>query len=481
MSDPTPSVAAAGSKVVRPFGIRDKVGYLFGDFGNDFSFLLASSYLMIFYTDVLGIGAGVVGWIFFGSRIVDAFTDVGMGRIVDTLKPTKAGRFRPWILRGMVPVAVASFLLYQIFPQSWGDGPKIAWAAGTYLLWGSITYTMINIPYGSMAAVISDKPEHRASLSVFRSVGAQLAFLLVLFVPPFFIYKKMEDGSSQAIDVAFPIMAAIFAGFSILWYFLCYRMVTERIEAEPKPKEERASFGQMLLSLVHNRGLLSLVLAALLLLAASLLAMGMTQYLYKDYFGDGKLASWGGLIGIVPVFILAPFASTLAKKFGKRELGIVGMLLAGGMNILLYVLHLSNPFVFMALFLIQGAGLGLFNILIWAFITDVLDYQEVLTHQRDDGTIYAVYSWARKLGQAFAGGLTGWALQGIGYQRAEAGQKVVQEGGTIEGIYALATIVPGLIYLACALVLWFFYPLSKKVVDGNVSELQRRRDAAETA
>lgn len=142
----------------RPFGMRDKIGYMFGDFGNDFSFIFASSYLMVFYTKVLGISGFIVGLLFMAARVVDAFTDVTMGRIVDRLRPAKDGRFRPWIRRMCIPVAVASTIMYLYFVKDWAYGWKIVYMVVTYLLWGSFCYTAINIPYGSMASVISSDP-----------------------------------------------------------------------------------------------------------------------------------------------------------------------------------------------------------------------------------------------------------------------------------------------------------------------------------
>ncbi|MBR4835940.1 MAG: MFS transporter, partial [Clostridia bacterium] len=148
-----------------PFGIRDKVGYLLGDFGNDFTFILSSSFLLKFYTDVMHIGAGVVGIVMMLARFVDAFTDVTMGRICDRAKPTQNGKFKPWILRMCAPVAIASFLIYQ---SSFADRPmwfRVSWLVVTYILWGSIFYTSINIPYGSMASTISPDVGDRQSLS----------------------------------------------------------------------------------------------------------------------------------------------------------------------------------------------------------------------------------------------------------------------------------------------------------------------------
>lgn len=169
----------SNAKEVRPFGIRDKVGYMFGDLANDFSFIFASTYVMVFYTKIMGISTAMVGTMFLIARCIDAFTDIGMGRIVDSSKPTKNGRIRPWILRMCGFVALASFLMYQSFLVNAPYGAKVAYMFVTYILWGSIFYTSINIPYGSMASVISSEPKDRSSLSVFRSVGGTFAGILI--------------------------------------------------------------------------------------------------------------------------------------------------------------------------------------------------------------------------------------------------------------------------------------------------------------
>lgn len=160
------------NSTVPAFGMKDRLGYMFGDFGNDFTFILSSMFMMKFYTDVMGLSAGVVGMLMMAARFVDAFTDVTMGQIVDRSKPTKDGKFRPWIKRMCGPVAIASFLIYQSGLADMPYGVKVAYMVVTYLLWGSIFYTSINIPYGSMASAISPDPTDRASLSTWRSVGA---------------------------------------------------------------------------------------------------------------------------------------------------------------------------------------------------------------------------------------------------------------------------------------------------------------------
>ena len=125
-------------KQLRPFGMKDKMGYLLGDLGNDLTFILSSSYLMKFYTDIMGVPAAIVGVIMMIARFVDAFTDVTMGRICDKGQPTKAGKFRPWIRRMCGPVAVASFLMYQSSLSGMPMPFKVGYLFVTYILWGSV-------------------------------------------------------------------------------------------------------------------------------------------------------------------------------------------------------------------------------------------------------------------------------------------------------------------------------------------------------
>lgn len=125
-------------KQIRPFGMRDKIGYMFGDFGNDFTFILSSAFMLKFYTDVMGIGAGVVGMLMMAARFLDAFTDITMGQIVDRSKPGKDGKFRPWIRRMCGPVAISSFLIYQSAFAGMPYWFKVGWMVVTYILWGSI-------------------------------------------------------------------------------------------------------------------------------------------------------------------------------------------------------------------------------------------------------------------------------------------------------------------------------------------------------
>ena len=212
-----------------PFGMRDKVGYMFGDFANDFTFILSSSFLMKFYTDVMGVSAGVVGMIMMIARFVDAFTDVTMGQIVDRSKPTRDGKFRPWLKRMCGPVAIASFLIFQSGLAGMSYGFKVAWLFLTYILWGSIFYTSVNIPYGSMASAISADPKDRAELSTWRTIGSTLAGLVIGVGTPMVAYVTV-NGQTVLSGSRMTIIAGVFSVCAILCYLLCFHLVRERVD-----------------------------------------------------------------------------------------------------------------------------------------------------------------------------------------------------------------------------------------------------------
>ncbi|MCI6466612.1 MAG: glycoside-pentoside-hexuronide (GPH):cation symporter [Faecalicatena sp.] len=457
---------------VRPFGIRDKIGYMFGDFGNDFTFIFASSFLMVFYTKVWGVSAGLVGVLFLVARCIDAFTDVTMGRIVDRVKPAKDGRFRPWIRRMCGPVAIASFLMYQSALAGASMTVKVVYMFVTYILWGSIFYTSINIPYGSMASVISSDADDRASLSTFRSVGATLAGLVIGVGAPLLVYTTDAAGNQIVEGTRFTIIAGVFAVLAVGCYLLCYFLTTERVKTEPDQSAPQVSFGQTIKTLVTNRALLGIIAAAILLLLASLLTQSVNQYVFVDYFKNKNALSIMGVVGIVPMLFLAPFAVPITRKFGKKEVGAIGCILGGLACLVLFFLHTSSVAVYIGINVVGYFGFGIFNLIIWAFITDVIDDQEVKTYQREDGTIYAVYSFARKIGQALAGGLGGFALGMVGYDSSVQ----VQTQAVADGIYNIATLIPGILYIGVGLCLIFIYPLNKKRVEANVATLKARRE-----
>ncbi|MCI9123486.1 MAG: MFS transporter [Eubacterium sp.] len=460
-------MASLAKSDVRPFGMRDKLGYMFGDFGNDFTFILSSSFMLKFYTDVMGIEAGVVGILMMAARFIDAVTDVTMGQIVDRSKPTKDGKFRPWLKRMCGPVAIASFLIYQSAFANMSYGFKLVWMIVTYILWGSIFYTSINIPYGSMASAVTADPKERADLSTWRTIGATLAGLVIGAGTPM-VALVVVDGKTVLSGSRMTIIAGVFSVCAVICYLLCFNLVRERVEVPAN--NQKLEIGKLLGSVFTNRSLLGIIAAAILLLVAQLGMAGMAGYVFPNYYGSAAAQSASSFAGsIVVLAVCAPLASKLAATVGKKEMSTVSCLAGAAVYLVCLIVRPANPFVYVGFYTVAYVGLGFFNTVIWAMITDVIDDAEVKNGIREDGTIYAVYSFARKLGQALSSGMTGALLSMVGYTQATAFDPKVTSG-----IFNLSCIIPIVGFTAVALALFFIYPLNKSRVEANVAELQRR-------
>ena len=466
----------------RPFGMRDKIGYLFGDFGNDFTFILSTSILMKFYTDVMGVSAGIVGTIMMLARFADALTDVTMGRICDASKPTKSGKFKPWLLRMCLPVAIASFLMYAPglaadTVSTWSAGVRVAYLAITYILWGSFCYTGINIPYGSMASAISPNAGDRASLSTYRTMGGMLAGMFIGIGLPLVAFDKVTASTGEVLDVIngrkVALAALLFSVLAIVCYLLAYKLITERVSYRAE-RHDKISVGKMLKNAVTNRALLSIIVASVLMLLAQLTMQNMNAYIYPDYYGNAAGQSLSSVVMLVGMLIAGAAAKPLASRFGKAEISAVSCLFATGVCVLTWLIKPDNMWVFIGLQALNWLGLGIFSMVSWALITDVIDYAELKNGIREDGSVYALYSFARKLGQAVAAGLSGWLLQGIGYNSNAIEQGVSQTAAVKDGIFTITTLVPALGFLLLGLVLLFWYPLHKKQVDANIQALKEK-------
>ena len=207
----------------------------------------------------------------------------------------------------------------------------------------------------------------------------------------------------------------------------------------------------------------------LLILLAQLSLQSMANYVFPNYYGDTKAHAASTILMMAVTFFCAAITKPLVVKYGKKELSIVGSAIAVVGFLLILFVRPSNVWVYVGFTLLVYLGLGIYTMVSWALITDVIDYSELKTGVREDGTVYAVYSFSRKLGQAASSGLTGGLLTMIGYTAATAFDPEV-----VNGIYNIAAIVPAAGFILVILVLWFWYPLDKKTGDANVAALKEK-------
>ena len=450
---------------VKSFNMGDKIGYALGDFGCAAFFAFVSSYLMVFYTDVLGISAAAVGTLFIVARIWDAINDPIMGALVDKVGTSKHGKFRPYVVKFGLPMVVVGILAFTAIP-SLPESMKLPYAYVTYILFGMLC-TAVNIPYGSLASVMSNDPDERTALSTFRNIGSIGANLLVMFFVPKVIFNAQGAVTAEG----FMTCAVVLAVISSISFFLNFRLTRERIIH--KVNKNKKNIGQTLKGLVKNRAFIGVALASFTMMAGMLTVSALNVFLFKDYFKAPKLTALGGMIGMLASFVIIPFAGVIVKKLGKKETSVLGALISSVTYVgMLFIPNLTAP-VYIVLSFVAGLGTGLINTIIWALVGDAIDYQEYITGERNEGTVYSSYSLARKLAQAISGGIGGFALSILGYQSG-----VVEQSASVGvGIKNIAIGGAAIGYILTSLILIFIYNLSKKKVAEMNKVLEERRVA----
>ena len=462
------------SYLARTSGIRakDKIGYAMGDLASCLVFGLTQSVLNKYYTDVLEISVLSVMIMTIVARIWDAINDPIWGRIIDGAKPRKDGRYRHWIKVFAVPVALAAVLMFADV-RGFSAGGRLAWIYFSYILFGML-YTCINIPYGSLAQVVTSSDKERSSLSVFRSIGSTFGAMPAMVLASM-CYVKLADGSSQMDFHRVFVGVCIIAALSVLAYFLCYAWNKERVESKPAPRQKGETM-KVIRILLKSRPFMAVSLASMLFLAAQMFGQGYNTYLFHHYFKQPGLTMLPTVFQYLPVAVIMFFATRMGNKLGRREVCSYGVLLAAVFYIALFVLALfgvTNVWLYLAACLASGVGTAFIFLLIWVMATDAIDYNKVAYGLNDEATSYAFYSFMRKLGQTVATILINVPLLRIGYNGSELKTEGLSDSA-LQSMYNSSVMIPAVLFLLVFLILRFFYPLSKK----RIEELQVQKEEA---
>lgn len=457
---------------------KDRIGYAMGDMGGLMTFGLVSAFLQMFYTDVLGISTGKITVLMLVARIWDAINDPLWGSFIDSRKPTKFGRFRPYILWASFPMAVAGFLMFTKIPGL-SDNQYLIYAYITYIFYGMM-YTGVNIPYGSLASVITDDEIERSSLSMWRSIGAGIGGLPAQILLPLVVYSTVmgADGTTAKVldSTKLSLSVGVLCIVSVLVFICHFRLTKERVQLPPTQKQENYNVFRTMGVLVKNKPFIILCIVSMLLICFQMYTQTVYNYLFKNYFGKPGLYSIVTICTYLPMAMFLPFMSKLIRKFGKKEVCSAGLAFAAVINIIMYLMRFTslvdNPYAFLALVFLSGAGQTFLVLEVWALVMDVIDYQEYLSGRREEGTSYSFYSFARKLGQTIAGAGASAILGIIGYD----GKLPSQPPEVLAKLYDIATIVPAIVLLVMFLLLAFCYKLSKKQLRVLHSNLENMRN-----
>ena len=462
-------------------GIKEGMGYMLGDAGNLFVLTYVSYALKIFYTDVLKIAASKVATLFLITRLWDAVNDPMWGAIVAKRPPHKDGKYRPYLKYIAIPVAVAQLLcFYDISKNTSNPLLILVFAYVTYIMFGMM-YTGINVPFGSLASVITDDPEGRTLLSTFRSIGGGIGGAAPLLVAPLLIYDKhiRPDGTSYntASSSGMFKFALAMCILSIIFYLGCYATTKERVKSEAKPN---VNMKEAYKGMFKSRPFVVLAVTGVLI-SGQLQFASYNNYLYKNYFENTNLSIIGSIAQYLPMAIMILFTPKLVKRFGKKELAGFGSMFAAFAAIACFIIKpgKDQAWIFMIVLFIIGFGYSFVSITNWAVVADVIDYQYATTGIRSESAIYAVYTFSRKLGQTIADYVGLMLLNKVGY--TEEMTQIGYKEGVSEGILMICTLIPAITYTAIWLLYRFAYPLTKEKLVPIYEKVQKANEEVSQA
>jgi len=451
---------------VRPFSGKDEWGYIFGDMAGSFVNLYVDAYFLTFCTYCLGISATWMAGLFLFARLWDAINDPIIGSFPDRWHLGKGkDKFTPWIKLFMIPLALSGVLCFSKVPF---EGILLhAFVAFAYIFFG-MSYTGTSMPFGAMANVVTVDPVQRSKLSRARSVGGGLVGAVALGMVPVICYKD-----NQPIPGRFTLLAVIFGICSIVSYILLCTLTKERVREE-KTEGEKFEFWKVLKMVLKNRPLIGVMIATI---GSMLVITGSSQtygYIYKEVYGNASLATISMACSMPFMIIVFPLIPKMVAKFGKRDVILYTAALSFVFSVVRMFFYIRNVWVYTALNIMTLLGQTAFTMLIWALVSDCLDYSEWKTGFRSDGSMYSMYTFSRKIGSTIASSGLAFSLGLVGYV---SGENIVQTAEAVKGIYYVCNAIPTICYALILIGIGLIFNLDKKKTDQMYAEMAAKREA----
>lgn len=454
---------------MRPFSMKDKLGYTLGDLGNCCTEQFRAMFLAVFYTLVLKVNPVHVGILLLITKLWDAINDPIIGALVDSRPDTGKGKFIPWIRAFAFPTAVLCVLGF-LNVSNWAYGARLVYMFVSYVAY-EIMYTCVNVPFGTLSSVMTDDANQRTDLSRYRSLGGTIFMTVIVIAGPLFLYKN-----NQPVPANFLILAAVCAliGFLCLMVTSCW--CKERVVLAPRPKE-KLNYFSIIKDVSRNKALLGVMLSSFIGIVGAGMVNGLNTYLFKDYFGNVKVMSLSGMLSVVWSLIAFVGTKYVVKVFGKKEWILYSTSFSVLVFVVLFLFPVHNAMTFIIINGLCYLGVSGFQILIWAMVNDSIDYHELTTGERNEGIVYSFYTFFRKLATAVAGSMGSFALAIAGYD-VNAAVQTEQVAGNLWKTY---TAIYAVGYAAAILVLFVLYPLTQKKTAEMLHALAEKRAQSRAA
>lgn len=475
----------------RKFGMLDKVAYAAGDFGCNMSFALKGT-VQTFWLVYMTLETGLLSGLLLLVQIWDAVNDPMIGSMIDAdRRQYKRGKFKTYIFIGACGLLVAGSLVFIPIPQAPTVLKAIVFVLG-YLVWDAC-YTVANVPYGSMLSLVTEDPGERAQLSTWRGLGSMAGQMLPMTILPLIIWKKeyntdgtplLNPETGEQVQTLLGnrvfLVALLMGVVGFLSFMFMIRKITIRVDENTVKTTENEKFNVLsaFVNFLRNRPAVGATLAAMGMFLGMQSAATATSIMFAIYFGKAQLSGLVQLIGFLPMFLFMPFIKRIVSRFGKKEASVAGALVSLVGAALMFVFPtVANKnvalVVYMAALVLIGLGLGIYNCVSWALMADAIDYNEWKTGKREEGTVYSLHSFFRKLAQGIGPSVVLLIMGALGYNSdlgvgAQSAQTAANMCWLVAGLYALSAVLQ---FVGLALV----YNLDKKTLAQMNRELKERK------
>ncbi len=453
----------------RKFGIRDSVAYAAGDLGCNMSFALKGT-MSIFWTQFMGMDLWYA-LLLIVVQVWDAINDPLIGSIIDADRRNyKKNKFLAYIWAGSIGLIIGGACCFLPFPNAPVWAKAIIFIAG-YVVWDAF-YTVANVPYGSLLSLISNDVKDRASLSAWRSIGSIFGNMLPMVILPFIIYDKDNNLIGERVFIAALIMGAL--GFVCFQFMI--RNTTIRVDTSVTLNEEQPKFNvfKAFANFMKNRPAVGATIAAMGMFIGMQGATTAVTVVFQSYFKNVQISGVVQLFAMIPIVCFTPLARNMVAKYGKKELATFGSICSVIAALGLFVITPNNTGLDLILYivcqLVYSLGLGIYSTVSWAMMGDAIDYNEWKTGNREEGTVYSLHSFFRKLAQGIGPSLILIVMVALGYVGENEGNQLWEVAVNMRYLVAATFLFSAILqFIGLALV----YNLDKKTLDQMNKELGR--------
>ena len=438
--------------------VKEKIGYSLGDTASHFVWDMVGFWLLFFYTDVYGISAAAAGTIMMIARFWDMAIDPIIGIVSDRTN-TRWGKFRPYILFGAIPYAVLAILTFTT--PDFGEVGKIIYAGATYVLLMT-AYAFINLPYSALGAVMSADTYERAGLNTYRFIAGFIGQFVVTGLA--LTLANYFGGGDKAQGFQYTVF--LFAGLSLVFFFITFKTTKERVQP---PKEQKNSVKADFGNLFKNRAWVILAIVGIVSFIMFAMQNAAIAYYFKYYLGREDNVQLFNVLGTVALIVALPLSKPLAKRFGNKNVFIGSSLISGLFFMLIYLPGVTDLTTIYVFNIIAKMAYAPAVPLLWTMIADSADYGEWKSGRRATGLYFSAAVFAQKAGWGIGAAIAGWILSISNFM-----PNVEQTSEAITGIKLLVSVIPGILYMSCAIFM-IFYNIDKKTTDLMKKDLEAKR------